>query len=336
MIKPFCGTNHDAPGDAAVIAPIQGGTQGLVISNGIAPRYSDIDSYAMAAASVDEALRNAVCVGVDLDLIAGLDNFCWPDPIESSKTPDGRYKLAQLVRANRALDDVCRAYRLPCISGKDSMKNDAMMGGEKISVPPTLLFSLLGNHKDVRKAVSSDFKKPGDAIFIVGETHQELGASELAFMLRDEGSGGIGGDVPDIEPERNMKVYRALASSMKSGLVSSAHDCSDGGLAVALAECCFGADSGASIDISPLQSDCSGLDDWGALFGESLGRILVSVRPSEKEAFEKSMEGVCCHYLGLVSEGDTISVSRDGQKVLLGSMSEMRDSWKNTLHGGGL
>ena len=167
--------------------------QGLVISNGIAPRYSDIDSYAMAAASVDEALRNAVCVGVDLDLIAGLDNFCWPDPIESSKTPDGRYKLAQLVRANRALDDVCRAYRLPCISGKDSMKNDAMMGGEKISVPPTLLFSLLGNHEDVRKAVSSDFKKPGDAIFIVGETHQELGASELAFMLRDEGSGGIGG-----------------------------------------------------------------------------------------------------------------------------------------------
>ena len=127
------------------------------------------------------------------------------------------------------------------------MKNDAMMGGEKISVPPTLLFSLLGNHKDVRKAVSSDFKKPGDAIFIVGETHQELGASELAFMLRDEGSGGIGGDVPDIEPERNMKVYRALASSMKNGLVSSAHDCSDGGLAVALAECCFGADSGLSL-----------------------------------------------------------------------------------------
>ena len=146
--------------------------------------------------------------GVDLDLIAGLDNFCWPDPIESSKTPDGRYKLAQLVRANRALDDVCRAYRLPCISGKDSMKNDAMMGGEKISVPPTLLFSLLGNHEDVRKAVSSDFKKPGDAIFIVGETHQELGASELAFMLRDEGSGGIG-DVPDIEPEEHESLQGA-------------------------------------------------------------------------------------------------------------------------------
>ena len=150
----------------------------------------------MAAACVDEALRNAVCVGVDLDMIAGLDNFCWPDSVESEKTPDGRYKLAQLVRANRAIDDVCRAYRLPCISGKDSMKNDVTMHGEKISVPPTILFSLIGNHKDVRMAVSSDFKHPGDHIYLLGETHQELGASELAYMFRDECSGGIGGEVP--------------------------------------------------------------------------------------------------------------------------------------------
>ena len=336
VIKPFVGANHDAPGDAAVIAPMQGGTQGLVVSNGIAPRYSDIDAYAMAAASVDEAMRNAVCVGVDLDLVSGLDNFCWPDPIESSKTPDGKYKLAQLVRANRALDDVCRAYRLPCISGKDSMKNDAMLGGEKISVPPTLLFSLLGNHHDVRKAVSSDFKKPGDAIFLIGQTHQELGASELSYMLRDDGAGGIGGTVPEIDPERNMAAYRALTAAMGKELVASAHDCSDGGLAVALAECCFGSDSGASIDISPLWSDCSDLDDWGALFGESLGRILVSVRPTDKEEFEESMKGVCNHYLGTVSEGDAISVSRNGETVLLGSMSGMRESWKSTLHGGGL
>ena len=290
----------------------------------------------MAAASVDEAMRNAVCVGVDLDLVSGLDNFCWPDPIESSKTPDGKYKLAQLVRANRALDDVCRAYRLPCISGKDSMKNDAMLGGEKISVPPTLLFSLLGNHHDVRKAVSSDFKKPGDAISLIGQTHQELGASELSYMLRDDGAGGIGGAVPEIDPERNMVAYRALTAAMGKELVASAHDCSDGGLAVALAECCFGSDSGASIDISPLWSDCSDLDDWGALFGESLGRILVSVRHTDKEEFEESMKGVCCHYLGTVSEGDAISVSRNGETVLLGSMSEMRESWKSTLHGGGL
>ncbi|HJM12888.1 MAG TPA: AIR synthase-related protein [Candidatus Thalassarchaeaceae archaeon] len=336
VIKPFCGVNHDAPGDAAVIAPIQGGTQGLVVSNGISPRYSDIDSYSMAAAAVDEAMRNAICVGVDPDMVAGLDNFCWPDPIESTKTPDGKYKLAQLVRANRALDDVCRAYRLPCISGKDSMKNDAMLGGEKISVPPTLLFSLLGNHKDVRKAVSSDFKRTGDSIFLVGQTHQELGASELAYMLRDEGGEGIGGAVPQIDPERNMAAYRALASAMGEGLVASAHDCSDGGLAVALAECCFGSDSGATVDISSLWRDCEHLDPWGALFGESLGRILVSVAPNDREEFESAMRGVSCHYLGNVSAEDDISFAKDGDDILLASMTSLRERWKGTLHGGGL
>ena len=334
VIKPFGGVNMDAPGDAAVIAPIQGGTQGAVISNGIVPRYSDIDAYAMAAASVDEALRNAVCVGVDLDLIAGLDNFCWPDPVESPKTPDGRYKLAQLVRANRAIDDTCRAYRLPCISGKDSMKNDATLNGEKISVPPTILFSLVGNHPDVRKAVSSDFKAPGDAIYLLGETHQELGASELAFMLSDDGLGGIGGDVPQIDTVRNLAMYRALTTAMRQSLVRSAHDCSDGGLAPALAECCFGADSGAEVDVTPLWGDCDTLDKWGALFGESLGRILVSVRESDRTAFEEAMAGHACHHLGTVSTGDNISFSKGEQTLLSASMGDLRDAWKGALDGG--
>jgi len=333
VIKPFCGVNHDAPGDAAVIAPLLGGTQGAVISNGITPRYSDIDAYSMAAASVDEALRNAVCVGVDLEMIAGLDNFCWPDSVESPKTPDGRYKLAQLVRANRAIDEVCRAYRLPCISGKDSMKNDVTMHGEKISVPPTILFSLIGNHNDVRKAVSSDFKCPGDHIYLLGETHQELGASELAYMFRDEGSGGIGGEVPRINPERNLAMYRALTSAMSEGLVASAHDCSDGGLAVALAECCFGSDSGASVDISSLERDCNHLDEWGALFGESLGRILVSVSLEDSDAFAAAMKGNSCSRLGTVEVGDEITVSYGDTEALQASMSELKKAWQGSLGG---
>ena len=337
VIKPFCGVNHDAPGDAAVIAPIQGQTQGAVISNGIIPRYSDIDAYAMTAASIDEALRNAVCVGVDLDLIAGLDNFCWPDPVESEKTPDGRYKLAQLVRANRALDDVCRAYKLPCISGKDSMKNDAKLYGEKISIPPTILFSLIGNHQDVRKAVSSDFKSPGDRIYLCGESHQELGASEIAYMLRDEtqGQSGIGGRVPEIDTTRNLAMYRALTGAMQKELVASAHDCSDGGLAVAISECCFGSDSGARVDISPIMHDCNQIEPWGAMFGESLGRILVSVKPENSEAFENLMTDHACYFLGVVEEGDTISVNKGDTTLISTSMSSLRKAWKETLDGGG-
>ena len=333
VIKPFCGVDHDAPGDAAVIAPLHTGTQGAVISNGIAPRYSDIDAYSMAAACVDEALRNAVCVGVDLDMIAGLDNFCWPDPVESKKTPDGRYKLAQLVRANRAIDEVCRAYRLPCISGKDSMKNDVTMHGEKISVPPTILFSLIGNHKDVRLAVSSDFKHPGDHIYLLGETHQELGASELSYMFRDECSGGIGGEVPRINPERNLTMYRALTSAMSQGLVRSAHDCSDGGLAVALAECCFGSGTGACVDISPLESDCSHLDEWGALFGESMGRILVSVAPEHSNSFVAAMEGNSCSRMGSVEGNDKIMVNYGENEVLQASIGGLKKAWQGSLGG---
>ena len=333
VIKPFCGVNHDAPGDAAVIAPIHGETQGAVVSCGIVPRYSDIDAYSMAAASIDEAVRNAVCVGVDLDKIAGLDNFCWPDSIESEKTPDGRFKLAQLVRSNRALDDVCRAYNLPCISGKDSMKNDAKLDGQKISIPPTLLYTVLGNHQDVRKAVSSDFKDKGDAIYLLGETHQELGASELSFMLREETGGGIGNDVPQIDTGRNLRMYRALTAAMDQSLVRSAHDCSDGGLAVAIAECCFGCDGATTIDLDTLVHD--NLDEWGVLFGESLGRILVSVRSDDAVAFETAMDGNTIARIGTVGDKKTLQFTMGGKTILKANLASLLDAWKGTLNMGG-
>jgi len=333
VIKPFCGVNHDAPGDAAVIAPLHGDTRGAVVSCGIVPRYSDIDAYAMTAASIDEAVRNAVCVGVDLDKIAGLDNFCWPDPIESEKTPDGRFKLAQLVRSNRALDDVCRAYNLPCISGKDSMKNDAKLDGKKISIPPTLLYTVLGDHQDVRKAVSSDFKDKGDVIYLLGETHQEMGASELSYMLAEETGGGIGNDVPQIDTTRNLALYRALTGAMDKGLVRSAHDCSDGGLAVSVAECCFGCDGATTINLDAIIGDKT--DVWAALFGESLGRILVSVKPENMAEFESAMQGHAIANIGVVDDKKTLQFHHEGQPVLKSSLSKLLAAWKDTLNMGG-
>ncbi len=333
VIKPFCGVNHDAPGDAAVIAPLHGDTRGAVVSCGIVPRYSDIDAYAMTAASIDEAVRNAVCVGVDLDKIAGLDNFCWPDPIESEKTPDGRFKLAQLVRSNRALDDVCRAYNLPCISGKDSMKNDAKLDGKKISIPPTLLYTVLGDHQDVRKAVSSDFKDKGDVIYLLGETHQEMGASELSYMLAEETGGGIGNDVPQIDTTRNLALYRALTGTMDEGLVRSAHDCSDGGLAVSVAECCFGCDGATTINLDGLIDDNT--DVWAALFGESLGRILVSVKPENATKFESAMQGHAMTNIGVVDDKKILQFQHDGNSILSAPLPDLLDAWKNTLNMGG-
>ncbi|MDZ4164296.1 MAG: AIR synthase-related protein, partial [Smithellaceae bacterium] len=164
VVKPLVGARNDGPSDAAVIRPLLDSFEGVVVANGICPRYGDIDTYHMTACALDEAIRNAIAVGASLDHLACLDNFCWCDPVQSEKTPDGEYKLAQLVRANMALYDYTTAFGVPSISGKDSMKNDYQIGATKISIPPTLLFSTIGFIKDVRKAVTMDAKKPGDLI----------------------------------------------------------------------------------------------------------------------------------------------------------------------------
>ena len=328
-VKPFVGVERDGPADAGVIAPIHGNPRGLVISCGIAPRYSDIDAGAMAAAAIDEAVRNAVCVGVDVNKIAGLDNFCWPDPIQSDKTPDGKFKLAQLVRANRELERICRAYRLPCVSGKDSMKNDYGKGEDKISIPPTLLFSLFGNHPDVRNTATSDFKNAGDKIYLVGESHEELGASEVSFMLKENGvAAGIGGNVPALSnPEKLFKSYSSLSSAINSGLVKTAHDCSEGGLGVALAEMCIGGRIGASIDLDGT-GDCT---LWSRLWGESLGRIVVAVSQENEQKFLDKMTGSKTTFLGMVEETDALTISDGFESVISTKVQDMVQSWQNTL-----
>ena len=329
VIKPFVGVERDGPGDAGVIAPIHGDPHGLVISCGIAPRYSDLDAGAMAAASIDEAVRNAVCAGINVDKMAGLDNFCWPDSIESVKTPDGKFKLAQLVRANRELERVCRAYRLPCVSGKDSMKNDYGTGEKKISIPPTLLYSVFGDQPDVRFTATSDFKNPGEKVYLVGISKEELGASEISFMLRDSGeANGIGGQVPLLpNPEINITTYRALSTAIQSGLIRTAHDCSEGGVAVAAAEMCIGGRVGANIDIDGT-GDAS---VWSRLWGESLGRFLVGVQPENEDAFIKWMAGHPITMLGTVTDSENLTIS-DGYDVLIDvETNSMVEAWQKTL-----
>jgi len=227
VVKPLTGAMNDGPSDAAVLRPDFDSFEGIVLSHGICPRYSDLDAYHMTACAIDEAIRNAVAVGAGLEVMAGLDNFCWCDPILSDKTPDGPYKLAQLVRANQALADYALAFRVPCISGKDSMKNDYMVEGIKISIPPTLLFSVIAKIDDVRRAVTMDAKKAGDLVYLLGPTAAELGGSEYGARHQ-----GVGGQVPKVNAAEAKARYQALHQAITAGLVASCHDCSDGGLAL--------------------------------------------------------------------------------------------------------
>ena len=240
----------------------------------------------MVACAIDEAVRNVIAVGGRLGRIAGLDNFCWPDPIPSPTNPDAEYKLAQLVRANQALYDYCRAYDLPCISGKDSMKNDYRVGDTKISIPPTVLFSVLGVIDDVTKVVTMDAKQPGDVVYVLGMTRAELGGSEYYALL-----GHLGDSVPRVDAAGARRLYEALSAAMAEGLVASCHDCSDGGLGVALAETAFAGGLGMDVDLR-LVPGASDLRDDVTLFSETPSRFVVTVHAEHVAAFEATLQGL--------------------------------------------
>ena len=326
VIKPLVGVYNDGPGDAAVIRPVLTSFEGVVVAGGICPRYSDIDTYHMAACAIDEAVRNAIAVGGNLTQMAGLDNFCWCDPVQSEKTPDGEYKLAQLVRANEALYDYTTAYGVPCISGKDSMKNDYHIGNVKISIPPTLLFSTIGKIKDVRKTITMDAKRPGDLVYVVGETYPELGGSEWYAM-----HGCIGNGVPRVNAVKAKALYTALSRAIWKGLVASCHDCSDGGLGVALAESAFAGGLGMSIDLALVPF--SGIDrDDILLFSESQSRFVVTLPPAAKNSFEEMMKGTVFHQVGaILAEGLLKMDGIGGNRIIEEDISELKAAWKKPL-----
>ena len=326
VIKPLVGTFNDGPGDATVLRPILDSWEGVVVSSGICPRYSDIDTYHMMACAIDEAIRNNLSVGGNLRHMAGLDNFCWCDPIQSEKTPDGEYKLAQLVRANMALYDYTTAFGVPCISGKDSMKNDYLIGATKISIPPTVLFSVVSVVPDVRRCVTMDAKRAGDRVYVLGETHNQLGGSEY-FALR----GLIGNQVPKVNAREAKALYEALGRAMEKGWVASCHDCSDGGLGVALAETAFAGGLGMEVDLRKVPS--SGMDRNDALFfSESPSRFVVTVHPKDQADFEACLKGRIFAEVGKVLEGNSLIVlGLSGRCVVQADIFELKETWQRPL-----
>ncbi len=325
VIKPLCGILNDGPSDAAIIRPDLNRLEGLVVSHGICPRYSDVDTYHMVCAAVDEAVRNALCVGAKFDEMSGLDNFCWCDPVQSEKTPDGHYKLAQLVRANKALYEICTSYMIPCISGKDSMKNDATIGGVKISIPPTLLFSLIGKIDDVRKALTMDVKNPGDLVYVLGKTYNELGASEYMASKNH-----IGNSIPKVRIKEAVSRYKALAMATDQGLIASCHDCSDGGLGVCLAEKAFSGGLGMDIDLSAVPAEDIDRIDY-LLFSESQSRFVCTVDPKNKKAFESVMENTAFALIGQVNDTNNLTLSFNGQKIVDEPIEELKKAWQSPL-----
>ena len=327
VLKPLIGADEAGPSDGGVIAPVAGSYRGFALAAGINPFYSEIDTYHMAANVIDEAIRNAVSVGADPDRIALLDNFCWPDPVyDHAKTPDGRHKLAQLVRAVRGCHDTAVAYGTPFISGKDSMKNDYKIGEHKVSVLPTILVSAIGIVPDIRMCVTSDFKCPGDSLYLLGLTRRELGQSLFYRMY-----GGTSGSVPQVHRDANLKLYRVYHGLVRQGLLASGHDLSEGGLAVALMESCIGGGLGAAADLSTLLGE-SGLSVEEALFSESAGRFVVSLDPKNEKRFFSIAADAPVVKVGTVTGDSTLEV-REGEKSLASlAVEEITRCFRESLY----
>jgi len=322
VLKQFQGVDHDGPGDAGVIRPVPDSNRGLAVACGICPKYSDIDTYHMMACAVDEAVRNLVAVGARLGAIAGLDNFCWPDPVQSDKTPDGAFKLAQLVRCCEALHKTCLTYDIPLISGKDSMKNDYKIGDTKISIPPTVLFTAVAVLDDATKVVSMDVKRPGDLVYVLGETKNELGGSEY-LALR----GQLGVNVPQVDPVAARVLYERLSSAIASGIVASCHDCSDGGLGVALAESAFAGGYGMDVDLTAVAAP----SDVVALFSESQSRFVVTVSSDRRTALEEALSGCPIAPLGEVIPDKLLRLNGRNGYAGEAALSELKEAWQRPL-----
>ena len=333
VIKPLMGPRGIAPQDAAVMRFDFDDYVGVAVSNGICPRYGDLDPYEMSAGAFDEAVRSIIAVGGRLpyrdrrdDCFWSVnDNFCVPDSVYDARTnPDGCEKLGKLVKMCQALHNLSVFYGIPMTSGKDSMKNDARHGKLKVSVPPTVLYSMAARIDDVRQVTTAEFKKAGDRILVVGQVYDELGGSEFAGEL-----GLTGGHVPKVRAPAARLRYEIMSELQSRGLIVSCHDISDGGLAVALAESAFGGCLGAKVTLPG-----RGFSTAVELFAESHSRFVISVAPEHLAEVQAAFANDVIE-LGEVSAEQILCITHKGKPVLSETIADLFAAWNRTLEEGG-
>ncbi|HEU0000037.1 MAG TPA: AIR synthase-related protein, partial [Ktedonobacteraceae bacterium] len=327
-LKPLVGRAGDGPGDAAILQPIldEQSKAGIVLSNGINPLYGRFDPYWMAMNAVDEALRNLTAVGGDIERAAILDNFCWGNPTDSAQ-------LGMLVRAVKGCHDAAVGFGVPFISGKDSLNNEYRANGQRLPVIPTLLISALSVIDDAAQSVDMSLKQPGNLLYLVGQTRNELAGSHFLEIIGDRDFPET--TIPRVDVAKARNTMNSVGKAIRAGLVQSCHDLSEGGLAVAAAEMALAGLLGLSIDLE--QVPCEPLEcpdelrTTILLFSESASRFLLEVAPQQREVFEAHMrahdvQDITCP--GNVTETGHFQV-RSGERVLIDlAVDELQAAWR--------
>jgi len=314
-LKPLQG-EYAGPNDAAVIKPMDNSWKGLAISSGMNPNYGKIDAYWMAASAIDEAIRNNIAVGGRR--IALLDNFTWGNP----EKPE---RLGSLVRACEACYDFATIFGAPFISGKDSLYNESPLG----PVTPTLLITALGIVPDIRSTVSMENKTPNDAIYVVGESFNELGGSEYYKI-----TGHVGKNVPKVRGAQARRTFKKVTRAIDLGLIKACHDISEGGLGVAAAEMALAGGFGTDLDLRKVPNDELERDDF-ILFSESNSRFLLEIPEKAKDEFETLMKGIACSEIGRVTKAPRLVIrGLEGTVAVEAQLENLRKTWKGTLSSG--
>ena len=320
VVKPLLGPGA-GPADGTVVRGVLGRDRGLVLGVGLRHRLGRMDPYQMAAGGIVEAICNVVAAGADPDRIALLDNFCWGDTRREES-------LGTLVEACRGCHDTAVAFAAPFVSGKDSLNNvfawtDAAGVAREISIPPTLLATALGQVDDVRRALTPDLKAAGNRLAIVGRTAADLHGSQLEL------AGHVsGGRLPAVDTVACRAACRAVAAAGRAGLLQSCHDCSDGGLAVAVAEMAIAGQAGARLELAavPCSADAAG-HDLTMAFAETPGRFICEVRPEHAEAFARTLGAVPWAWIGAVTTTPELEIA-GGSGVERIAIDRLARAWR--------
>ncbi|MGE0882586.1 MAG: phosphoribosylformylglycinamidine synthase subunit PurL [Blastocatellales bacterium] len=307
------------PGSDAAVIRVKETRRSMAMSLDCNARYAQLNPREGAKLAVAESARNVVCSGARPLAVTNCLNFASPE------RPEVMWSFSEVIDG---MAEACKTFGTPVTGGNVSFYNET----EGKGIYPTPVIGMLGVIEDAKHITTQWFKAVGDVVLLLGITGNDLGASELLSDLTGEAAGAV----PRIDLEAEKKVQQACLTAIQEELISSAHDCAEGGLAVALAESCFSSygrnDIGAKIDLTE-HAKLSGLDDHLALlFAESPSRIIISVKPeSVARVKEIAAEiGASVAQIGQVG-GEKLTIACNGETVVSDSVANLESVWRNAL-----
>lgn len=308
-LQPFTGVHYDGPNDAVVLRPMLDKPYGMVVSHGLNPILNRIDPYEGSVWALAEAMANYVAVGGDPEKAMLINNYIWPFPDEES--------MGSLDRCVDAVADCMNALQRPVISGKDSLSSTYIgKDGEVIKIPPVLCMSVFGKISDVKKTVTSDIKKTGTKLYLVGKMDANMGGSTYYDI-----HGIVGNRVPKVDLNVLPKVLKGVHEAIKTGEVLACHDVSEGGVIGAVSEMAFGGDCGVRLN---LNDDSQRPDMF--LFNETAGTFVVEVE--NDETAERLFGNLPHMQLGVTTEAKEI-IAKTGEKELFTvPTNELKQAWQ--------